>query len=808
MPLQSGDRLGPYAIQDLLGVGGMGEVYRGRDTRLGRDVALKVISPTRVGDPGLRRRFEREARAASVLNHPSIVTVYDVGDTDGIPWIAMEWVEGRTLRQAMAQGPLHVREALKIAQQIAGGLAAAHAKGIVHRDLKPGNVMLTADGRCKIVDFGLARQTPGEALEGPISQADTMDAPAAEATREGAILGTVGYMSPEQASGKPVDFRSDQFSFGVIAYEMLTGQRAFERPTPVETLAAVIREEPVPLSSLRPATPEPLRQLIATCLAKRPEDRFASTRDLAAALDSLATGSTGAAGIPTETDVALQLEASPRRARGRRALLSGAALGLALAAAWAFRLYTSSTAIDTLAVLPFENKSNDPEAEYLGDGLTESLIGLMSRLPSLRVMARATVFRFKGTPDPLEAGRKLGVGAILTGSVSRRGDRLSISAELVEIETGARLWGETYDRPLADLLLVQDSIASDISERLRPHLSADDKRTLAQRGTSNPEAYDLFLKATFALAKDTEEGDLEARRLFREAVEKDPRFVEARAGFALTFARSAVNGYERPADTWPRLDEEMAKALDLDPGNVHARAQVANRHFFFDWDFRRTEREYRALLDDPRLLQLKRFRPIHPIALFLWMQGRTEEAVALMDAGLLDDPGNVETRTMRADFLAQAGQLDAAIAGYRGIVESEPGHPGPRFGLAEVLKRKGDVTGAIEALRKAYELTEEQEGVDALSSARSEQDYENAEVVVARRRLADLEALGQERYVSPLDVARLHARVGDREKAFADLEKAFGERSPGLVFLKIDRVWDRIRDDSRFADLVRRVGIP
>jgi TolB-like protein/predicted Ser/Thr protein kinase len=640
----------------------MGEVYRGRDTRLGRDVALKVISSARVGDASLRRRFETEARAASVLNHPSIVTVYDVGDTDGIPWIAMEWVDGRTLRQAMEPGPFHLREALKIAQQIADGLAAAHGKGIVHRDLKPGNVILTPEGRCKIVDFGLARQAPAEALAGPISKLDTMDAPS-DATHEGAILGTVGYMSPEQAAGKPVDFRCDQFSLGVILYEMLAGRRAFERPTPVETLAAVIREEPEPLASLRPSTPEPLQRLVATCLAKRPEDRFASTRALAITLEEMVAGTSGASGPATETDVHSPAHGiRPRRAPSRRLLLWGGALALALAAAAAgYRYFASSSAIDSLAVLPFENKSSDPEAEYLGDGLTENLIGQMSRIASLKVMARATVFRYKGTGDPIEAGRTLGVGAILTGSVIRRGDRLSVSAELVEVRSGARIWGETYERPVSDLLMVQDSIAWDISERLRLHLSLDEKRTLTRRGTNNPEAYDLFLKAAFAFARDTEDDDLEARRLFQQAFEKDPRFVEARAGYATSFARAAVNGYERPAEAWPHVDEEMRKALEIEPGNLHARAQVTNRRFFYEWDFARVDREYRELMNDPRLLQVKQFRPIHPIAISLWVQGAIEEAVVLLDRGLNDDPGNVETLTMRADLLAHAGDLDAAV---------------------------------------------------------------------------------------------------------------------------------------------------
>jgi len=804
MPLQPKDRLGPYEIQALLGVGGMGEVYRGRDTRLGRDVALKVISPKLVGDPSLRRRFELEARAASVLNHPSIVTIYDVGETEGVSWIAMEWVEGRTLREALLDGPLTLRDALSIARQIADGLAAAHAKGIVHRDLKPENVMLV-DGRSKILDFGLARQTLVDTLEGSGSRVDTLAALPSEPTCEGSILGTVGYMSPEQASGRSVDFRSDQFAFGLIAYEMLAGRRAFARPTAVQTLSAIISEEPVPLSSVRSDTPQALQGLIARCLAKRPEGRFASTRELATALEFLGTGSSAAFVAPAEMQIAPPPPAVRRRSFRRPALIVGAALVLALAAAAGIRFLTSRSAVNSLAVLPFENASKDPDSEYLGDGLTESLIDQMSRVSSLKVMARATVFRFKGTADPQEAGRKLGVGAVLTGTVSRRGSQLSISAELMKVSTGARLWGEKYDRPFADLLRVQDSIAMAVSDGLRLRLSGQEKSTLGRYGTENPEAYELFLKARYFVLKDTEEGFLEARRLYLQAVEKDPRFAEAHLGVAATYGMSAVSGYERPAEAYRRQAEEVRKALDLNPGNVMARCALAIRRFYFDWDWVGAEREFQELSTDPRVLLGEQFRPI---GLYLWARGRTGEAVALMERALRVDPGDLVLRNMIGNYLAEAGRLEEAIGYYQAALEAEPSDPRPLFGLAEVLRRRGDVRGAIDTRRKAYELSGEEDGAKALATARTEKDYESAEVAVARFRLGDLETLAKERYVSPLDLARLYAQVGEREKAFASLEAAFAERSAGLVFLKVERAWDRIRDDPRFASLVRRVGIP
>jgi len=719
----------------------------------------------------------------------------------------MEWVEGRTLREALIDGPLPLRDGLSICRQIADGLAAAHAKGIVHRDLKPENVMLTSDGRSKILDFGLARQNLVDSLEGAGSRVDTLAGLPSEGTVEGTVLGTVGYMSPEQASGRPVDFRSDLFSFGLIAYEMLAGRRAFARPTAVQTLSAIISEEPVPLSSVRNETPPTLQALIARCLAKRPEDRFASTRELVLALESPGTG-LSAASADTEalTEIGIAPPAPVARKRPtlrRSVLIAGALLALALAAAAWIRFGGPGGAIDSLAVLPFA--SSPPDAEYLGDGLTENLIDRMSRVPALKVMARSTVFRFKGTADPQEAGRRLGVGAVLTGALSRRGNQLSISAELIETSTGARLWGEEYDRPLADMLRVQDAITMAISDGLRLRLSSQEKRALGRFGTENAEAYELYLKARFFFLKDTEEEGLEARQLYVKASEADPKFVEAHLGVAATYASTAVLGYVPPAEAWTLQAEEVRKALALDPGNVRARGALAIRRFFYDWDWAGTEREFQDLSTDPRVLLGEQFRPI---GLYLWARGRAEEAVALMDRALRVDPGNLVLRNMMGNYLAQAGRLEEAIASYRAALEAEPSDPRPLFGLAEVLRRRGDLRGAIDTRRKAYGVSGEDDGAAAFATARTEKDYENAEAAVARYRLGDLEALADERYVSPLDLARLYAQVGEREKAFESLNAALAERSAGLVFLKVERAWDRIRDDPRFAAVVRRVGIP
>lgn len=806
VPLAPGERIGPYEIQALLGAGGMGEVYRGRDTRLGRDVALKRIAPKLADDPAYRHRFEIEARAASALNHPSIVTIYDIGETDGRSWIAMEWVEGRTLRQALEDGALPIGDAWSVARQVADGLAAAHAKGIVHRDLKPENIMVGVDGRARILDFGLARLSVVDPLLGVQSEVETVAAPM-RSTFAGSILGTVGYMSPEQAAGRAVDFRSDQFAFGLLTYEMLSGRQAFQRPTVIETLSAIINEEPRSLASVRSDVPDAFAQVISRCLSKQPKDRFGSSRDLVAALASCdPRAGTSGSGVLLPTGYDVLVHGRPL-AKRRRAIAAAAAALVVLATAAVWQQVGSQrgqAAIDSMAVLPFESASG-PAEEYLGDGISDALIGQMSRVAGLRVMARGTVLHYRGTKDPQAVGRQLRVGAVVTGSVARRGDRLSVSAELIAVSSGQRLWGDTFEAPIADLLRVQDAIVTNISEGLRLRLSGDARRGLAQHATEDPVAYELLLKGRHLMANDTEEDDIAARELFRQALQRDPRFVEARLDVVTTYIRSAGNLYAPPTDAWGRAAEELKAVLAIDPGNVRARANRAVRYFMFDWDWAKAEEEFAGISDDPRLYYSNGY---HPVAIYFWVRGRTDEALAVMERGLVVDPENFESRIMRADLLAQAGRLDEAVAQYSALESAAPDDNRPMYGLADVMKRRGRIQDAIAALRKAYELSNEPAGLDALATARSEADYNAAEVAVARARITELESQASSRYISPLDLARLHAQVGDRERAFANLALAVAERSPGLVHLKVDRAWDRIRADQRFAAVVRQVGIP
>ncbi len=684
MPFVSGDRLGPYEVEHLLGAGGMGEVYRGVDTRLGRAVALKVISQRLVGDEGSRRRFETEARAASALNHPAIVTIYDIGEGDGLSWIAMELVEGRTLREAIADGPLSIREAWSIARQLAEGLAAAHAKGIVHRDLKPENVMLTHEGGVKILDFGVARQVAPASASGS-SLATATDA----GTVAGTILGTVGYMSPEQATGRNVDFRSDQFSFGAVIYELLAGQRAFKRPTAVETLSAILRDEPPPLASTRADAPDALQRVIGRCLEKAPEQRFASTRELATALALMPESSTAVA-RPQRSLTEPPAAVPARRALPRLRLAVLAAVALAVASGaflWNRRNGTGPPALTSVAVLPFEGSGQDPDIEYIADGLTDGLIDHLARAKSLKVQARATVMRLKGNPNPQEAARALGVGAVVTGELSRRGTQIVVSAELIHGATGEILWGQRFDRPLADLMRVQDTIVLSIAEGLRLRLSGEEKARLGGFGTDNPEAYELFLKGRFLMQRETEEDDLEALRLFKLAAEKDPNFLDAHLAVATTYGRMVGGGLQSSRDAGGLADEALAKAFAIDRNNAGVRMAMAGRRFVTKHDWAAAEREYRAVMDDPTILRSSQW---HPIALFFVAIGSPDEAVALVERALVVDPGNLESRVMLGNFLLQAGRLDEAVKVYQAIAAEEPEDSRPLFGIADVYQRRGD----------------------------------------------------------------------------------------------------------------------
>jgi serine/threonine-protein kinase len=563
MSIAPGARLGPFELLARIGAGGMGEVWRARDPRLGRDVAVKVLPPEVSDDPERLRRFEKEARSASLLTHPNIVTVHDVGKTGDVPWIAMELVEGSSLRDLLASGPLAPRRLLPIAAQIADGLAHAHGAGIVHRDLKPENLMVTARGAVKILDFGLARLEP--AGPGGVSLAETLS----RETKTGVVLGTIGYMSPEQAAGRPLDFRSDQFAFGAILYEMAAGRRPFSAGSASETLAAILRDDPPPLGD---AVPAELGRIVERCLSKDPSDRYGSTSDLARDLAELRDGRTGPPRLAAASSV------RPRRGPRRAAVAAAVLAALAAVGTWLARsrVAPAAGASDrSVAILPFENLGGRAEDEYFSDGMTESLITDLARQPEVLVIARASVMPYKHRAiEPQRVASDLRVRYLVTGSVQRSADSVRVQAQLIDAKTGYHTWAERYDRPLRDVFAVQDDLSSRIVRSLKVKIGGP-PAARAAAPTSNLEAYDLFLRARYVFHGFDWKRKDDAIPLLEKAVALDPGFAAAHAALAAAYAKKAFE--EDPDGRWrSKANGEIEKALSLDGALSEAYVARAN----------------------------------------------------------------------------------------------------------------------------------------------------------------------------------------------------------------------------------------
>ena len=734
--------------------GGMGEVYRARDTRLGREVAVKVLPERFAGDADLVRRFEHEARAVAALSHANIVTLYDFGRAGELLYAVSELLEGETLRTRLKHAPAAWPRAVEIAVAVADGLSAAHSRGIVHRDLKPENIFLTSDGRVKILDFGLARWKPPETVAGESS------APTAVAlTEPGYIVGTVGYMSPEQVRGQPADQPSDIFSLGCVLFESIAGRTPFGGETPAETMAAVLRDPAPDLSSAEPALPRELSRILAHCLEKEPGERFQSARDLAFAL---------------------------------RAVQSAAAESR-ISAGGARR------AVESIAVLPLLSADGDAEGEFLGDGITEGVIMRLSRLAGLRVMARSSVFRYKGASvDPLEAGRALGVGAVVTGRVLRRGGTLIVKVELVDLADEAQLWGEQYSRKMDDAQALENEIATQISENLRLKLTGEEKQNLARPSTESPEAYRHYLQGRFYWNKRTEDGIRKGIDHFRSAIETDPMYAAAYAGLADGYAVLGFYSIVPPADTFPRAKAAARRALEIDAQLAEARAPLAYATHYYDWDLAEAEAEYRRTIAERPNYAVGH----HYFANLLTARRRFEEALEQLDLARQCDPLSLVIQSTSgwthyyarrfADALrgpSRALEMDATFAvayRIRGMAQAELG----RFdeALAD-LRRAVDVSGGSTLF--SADLAR------ALAKAGRPDD--------SRRLLATLEGASGSRYVGPYGLAAAYGALGDTDRAFSWMEEAVRQRSHWLTFLEADPYLDSLRDDPRFAGIGRRI---
>ncbi len=757
MPLSPGTRFGPYEVTRLIGSGGMGEVYRAHDARLGRDIALKILPPVFAEQPDRMRRFEDEARSASRLNHPNIVTIHDIGGQAGTAWIAMELVEGESIRERISRGRLPPPEVVAIAAQIAGGLARAHAAGIVHRDLKPENVMLAPGGLVKILDFGLARE------ERKVARADSATATAEARTSEGIVLGTIGYMSPEQARGLPTDARTDLFAFGAVLFEMLAGRPAFPGGA-VAALSAILAPEPVDLAGIPAEAPPALARIVRRCLEKDAERRLSSAHDLALQLRDLAAPAIPPARPPSSA------------ARTRR------------------------KAIDSVAVLPLVNAGGDSAHEYLADGVTESIIHGLSELPKLQVMALSTVSRFRGR-DPLEAGRALGVRAVLTGKLTGTAEKLRVQAELVDAQTGFRIWGEVYDRPMADLLEVQDEIAREICDRLRFKISGAERRRVAKAPTRNAQAYQAYLKGRYFWNKWTTEGVKSALELYERAIEIDPAYALAWGGIADAYGIMGSMKITAPDEAFPKARAAARRALEIDPRLADAHASLAYVHWLHDWDWPAAEASFKESL---------RLNPSYATGhrwygQFLSGLGRHQEALEEVRRALDLDPLSLIIHTAVGDALFFARRYRESIEYYRKSLEMDPEFQAGHSDLARSLEFSGEIDEAIREYEAAIRLS-------GAPAADASVGRANALAVAGNREeaLAILEQLQRrraERFTSPWGIASIYAGLGEDEEALSWLELAYAEHDSPLVKLKVHPRFDPLRKHPRFVALLRQMNL-
>ena len=785
--LPPGVTVGPYRVVQLLARGGMGDVYRATDSRLGRDVALKVLSPGRTSDPRRVERFLLEARITASLDHPNIVRVYDVGRVDDQTYLVAELLDGETLRARIVRGAIGPDEARRIALDVARGLAAAHAAGLVHRDLKPENIFLTRSGETKLLDFGIAKLTQDEAV------------PDGASTLTGVVLGTAGYLAPEQIRGGIVDARADLFAFGAVLFEMVTGDRAFVRDQIVDTLHAILHDPPALELEHRPGVPPSLATIVGRLLEKAPAARFQSATELIGALERADVGRTRSWPLRQIAKLRTGLRRPVWKAAAAAVVIAAVSVSVLVWNRW------NLPAISSIAVLPFDNVADDRELDHICNGLTDWLIDHLSRAQPLTVK-RGTTIRFSGVKDPVKAAQALGVGAVVTGAVSQRGSKIVISMELFDGATAERLWGKTVGISKADLMDFQNSIVLSIPDGLRLRLSSEEKARLGGSGASDAEAYDLYMKGRLLLQSDQEDTDLEAQKLFMKATELDPNFLNAYLGMGTTYIRSMSHGFAPPREAAAQAYVALAKATAIDPNNVSVRVQRAYLDLMTTHDWVAAGKVYREVIHEPALLRTTAY---HPVALFLAAIGKPDEAVDLVQRALVLDPGNVESRVMLGNYLLQNRRVQEALSVYRSIADDVPDDSRPWFGISDVYKQSNDFPHAAEARRKAYALAGDGDAEAAFTGKTTEAKYSEAEITVAQSELRQLEESANTRYIHPFYFAQLHAQIGDREKALDQLEQASKQGGHvGLMLLKVAPAWDSVRAESRFTVVVSRLRIP